>query len=180
MDFLVLDTQSVVSMESKIPIILGRPFLATANALINCRNGLMKIYFGNMTLEVNVFHIAKQPRDDDECYQTFLIDTLISEEVQLHSSSDDLDNLLRKSESENSGPCELANNIAIFKDSHGRGTKFWQPRFEELPREKEKSTEETPTLKLAQLPEDLKHVFLGVGETFPVIISSKLDASQEQ
>ena len=141
----------------------------------------MKISFGNMTLEVNVFHIAKQPRDDDECYQTFLIDTLISEEVQLHSSSDNLDNLLRKSESENSGPCELANNIASFKDSHGRGTKFWQPRFEELPREKQKSklsTEVTPTLKLAQLPEDLKHVFLRVGETFPVIISSKLDASQ--
>ena len=115
----------MVSMESKIPIILGRFFLATTNAFINCRNGLMKISFGNMTLEVNVFHIAKQPRDDDECYQTFLIDTLISEEVQLHSSSDDLDNLLRKSESENSGPCELANNIASFKDSHGRGTKFW-------------------------------------------------------
>ena len=49
-DFLVLDAHSVVSMDSKIPIILGRPFLATANALINCRNGLMKISFGNMTL----------------------------------------------------------------------------------------------------------------------------------
>ena len=182
-DFLVLDTQSVVSMESKIPIILGRPFLATANALINCRNGLMKISFGHMTLEVNVFHIGKQPRDDDECYQTFLIDTLVSEEVQLHNNSDDLDNLLQISESESSGPCELANNITTFKDSHDGGTKFWQPQFEELPREKEKpkpSTEETPTLKLAQLPEDLKHVFLRVGETFPVIISSKLDASQEQ
>ena len=93
-DFLVLDTQSVVSMESKIPIILGRPFLATANALINCRNGLMKISFGNMTLEVNVFHISKQPRDDDECHQTFLIDTLVSEEVQLCSNSDDLDDFL--------------------------------------------------------------------------------------
>ena len=182
-DFLVLDTQSVVSMESKIPIILGRPFLATANALINCRNGLMKISFGNMTLEVNVFHISKQPRDDDECHQTFLIDTLVSEEVQLCSNSNDLDDFLRISESESSGPCELANNVTIFKDSQGRGTKFWQPRFEELPREKEKpkpSTEETPNLKLAQLPENLKHVFLGAGDTFPVIISSKLDAFQEQ
>ena len=33
---------------------------------------------------------------------------------------------------------------------------------------------------MAQLPEGLKHVFLGVGDTFPIIISSKLDASQEQ
>ncbi|XP_024017304.1 uncharacterized protein LOC112090375 [Morus notabilis] len=51
MDFLVLDTQSMVNMESSIPIILGRPFLATVNARINCRNGLMKISFGNMTIE---------------------------------------------------------------------------------------------------------------------------------
>ena len=67
-DFLVLDTQSVVDMESSIPIILGRPFLATANARINCRNGLMKISFGNMILEVNIFHIQRQPHDDDECH----------------------------------------------------------------------------------------------------------------
>ncbi|KAL5549504.1 hypothetical protein UlMin_004735 [Ulmus minor] len=53
-DFLVLDTV-IVNTESKIPLILGRPFLATANALINCRNGLMTLSFGNMTLEVNVF-----------------------------------------------------------------------------------------------------------------------------
>ncbi|XP_024021303.1 uncharacterized protein LOC112091547 [Morus notabilis] len=116
-DFLVLDTRSVVSMEFKIPIILGRPFLDIANALINYRNGLMKISFGNMTLEVNVFHIAKQPCDDDECHQTFLIDTLVSEEVQLSSNSNVLDDFLRISESESSGPCELASNVAIFKDS---------------------------------------------------------------
>uniref|UniRef100_A0A2N9ELE6 Retrotransposon gag domain-containing protein n=1 Tax=Fagus sylvatica TaxID=28930 RepID=A0A2N9ELE6_FAGSY len=34
-------------------------FLATANALINCRNGLMKLSFGHMTLEVNIFNIGK-------------------------------------------------------------------------------------------------------------------------
>ena len=71
----------MVNMELSIPIILGRPFLATTNTLINCRNGLMKISFGNMTLEVNIFHIQKQPRDDDKCHQTFMIDTLVEEEV---------------------------------------------------------------------------------------------------
>ena len=76
-DFLLLDTHFVVNMESKIPIILGRPFLATTNALINCRNGLMKISFGNTTLKVNIFHIGKQLCDDDDCYQTFIIDTLV-------------------------------------------------------------------------------------------------------
>ena len=40
-----------------MPIILGRPFLATANAIINCRNGVMQLTFGNMTLEQNIFHL---------------------------------------------------------------------------------------------------------------------------
>ncbi|XP_024043020.1 uncharacterized protein LOC112099781, partial [Citrus clementina] len=44
----------------------GRPFLATANALINCRNGLMNLSFGNMTLELNVFNMCRQPNDENE------------------------------------------------------------------------------------------------------------------
>ncbi|XP_022860727.1 uncharacterized protein LOC111381211, partial [Olea europaea var. sylvestris] len=50
-DFLILDLKVDVNVNSKIPIILGRPFLATANALINCRNGQMKLSFGNTTLD---------------------------------------------------------------------------------------------------------------------------------
>ena len=34
----------------QVAIILGRPFLVTANAIINCRNGVMQLTFGNMTL----------------------------------------------------------------------------------------------------------------------------------
>ncbi|XP_077251867.1 uncharacterized protein LOC143891108 [Tasmannia lanceolata] len=45
-DFIVLDTQPVAHVKDQIPIILGRPFLATSNALINCRNGLMKLSSG--------------------------------------------------------------------------------------------------------------------------------------
>ena len=63
-DFIVLDTQPVEACNS-ILVILGRPFLATSNALINYRNGLMKLSFGNMILEMNVFNICKQPELGD-------------------------------------------------------------------------------------------------------------------
>uniref|UniRef100_A0A2N9GPF0 RNA-directed DNA polymerase n=1 Tax=Fagus sylvatica TaxID=28930 RepID=A0A2N9GPF0_FAGSY len=49
-DFIILDTEPTLHPDNGIPIILGRPFLATANALINCRNGRMKITFGSMTV----------------------------------------------------------------------------------------------------------------------------------
>ena len=40
-DFVVLDTEPVVVGANYVPIILGIPFLATSNAIINCRNGVM-------------------------------------------------------------------------------------------------------------------------------------------
>ncbi|KAL6325872.1 hypothetical protein AAG906_038361 [Vitis piasezkii] len=59
-DFVVLDTDPLVKEANYVPIILGRPFLATSNAIINCRNGLMQLTFGNMTLELNIFHMSKK------------------------------------------------------------------------------------------------------------------------
>ena len=56
-DFVVLDTEPMTSETNHVPIILGRPFLATANAIINFRNGIMQLTFGNMTLELNIFHL---------------------------------------------------------------------------------------------------------------------------
>jgi hypothetical protein len=42
-DFIVIDTKPVHNVGSQIPIILGQPFLAMANAGNNCRMGEMKI-----------------------------------------------------------------------------------------------------------------------------------------
>ena len=56
-DFVVLDTELIANGPNRVPIILGRPFLATANAIINCRNGVMQLTFVNMTLELNIFHL---------------------------------------------------------------------------------------------------------------------------
>jgi hypothetical protein len=64
-DFIVIDTELVHDVVNQIPVILGRPFLATANALINCRTGVMKISFGNMTVELNIFNINSQPLEYD-------------------------------------------------------------------------------------------------------------------
>jgi hypothetical protein len=60
-DFLVLDTEPVPDPRKSIPVILGHPFLATANACINCRTGVMNITFGNMTARLNVFKAIQQP-----------------------------------------------------------------------------------------------------------------------
>ena len=40
-DFVVLHTEPIAIGPNHVPIILGRQFLATSNAIINCRNGVM-------------------------------------------------------------------------------------------------------------------------------------------
>ena len=69
-------------------MILGRPFLATANALINCRIRVMKISFGNMTVELNIFHIRNQPLEYDEAHQVCLIEDILEEAVKKSSMED--------------------------------------------------------------------------------------------
>ena len=61
-DFVVLDTEPIANGLNHVPIILGKPFLATANAIINCRNGVMQLTFGNMTLELNIFHLSHKQK----------------------------------------------------------------------------------------------------------------------
>jgi uncharacterized coiled-coil protein SlyX len=67
-DFIVLDTEPVPYPDKQIPIILGRPFLATANACINCRTGVMKISFGNMKIRLNIFTAFQNAPDQKACF----------------------------------------------------------------------------------------------------------------
>jgi hypothetical protein len=76
-DFIVLDTELAMNVEIQVPIILGRPFLATANTLINCRIGVMKLSFGNMIVELNIFDINKQPFKYEEVRSTYLIEEIV-------------------------------------------------------------------------------------------------------
>jgi hypothetical protein len=90
-DFVVLDTEPVHNVEIQIPVILGRPFLATANALINCRTGVMKISFGNMTVELNIFDISNQPLKYDEVESVCLIEEIKEDIVNESSIKDPLE-----------------------------------------------------------------------------------------
>ena len=91
-DFFVLDIEPPVAGANYVPIILGRPFLANSNAIINCRNGVMLLTFGNMTLELNIFHLSKkhiQPVEDfseEVCF----IDPILEEQDDQQGMQDTL------------------------------------------------------------------------------------------
>ena len=82
-DFVVLDTEPVAVGTNYVPIILERPFLATSNAIINCRNGVMQLTFRNMTLELNIFHLSKRHMQpvEEEPEEVCIIDTILEEQA---------------------------------------------------------------------------------------------------
>jgi hypothetical protein len=67
-DFIVLDTEPVPYPDKQISVILGRHFLATANACINCHTGVMKISFGNMKIRLNIFTAFQNAPDQKACF----------------------------------------------------------------------------------------------------------------
>jgi hypothetical protein len=166
MDFIVLDTEPVQNVGVQIPVILGRPFLATANALINCRTWVMKISFGNMTMDLNIFDISKRPRECDEIGSACLIEEIIEEESSTKDPLEacftqfgedlDLDDLL-----------EQANAILEFAPLESK-------------EEDEAIVPEPPKKELKPLSDNLKYKFLGPAETLPVIIASDLHVAQEE
>ena len=87
-DFVVLDTQPLVNQGTRFPVILGRPFLATANAIIHCKGGLMTLSFGNMTVNLNIFHVMKEIGDDEDVCEVNMKESVVQNYVD-HVSYDD-------------------------------------------------------------------------------------------
>ena len=92
-DFIILDIEPTLHPSANIPIILGRHFLATANALINCRNGRMKITFGSMTMELNIFNVNPQQLVDEECEYVNSIEVAPQEEFDKNCFFDPFETL---------------------------------------------------------------------------------------
>jgi len=51
----------------------------------------MKLSFGNMTLEMNIFNICKQPRDDNDLQEVNYIEKLVYDQFQTTSSEIKID-----------------------------------------------------------------------------------------
>jgi hypothetical protein len=76
-DFIVLDTEPVLDPTKLILVILERPFLATANACINCRTREMEVTFGNMKVKLNIFNAFQHPSDSSECFLLYMIEDVV-------------------------------------------------------------------------------------------------------
>jgi hypothetical protein len=123
----------------------------------------MKISFGNMTVELNSFHIRKQPLDYDQMNQVCLIEEILDVVIEESSIEDpleaciaqfgedlDLDRLMEQADA-------LLENAPLVSEE-----------------KKETVVPNSPNNELKPLPDSLKYKFLGPAESLPVIIASDL------
>ncbi|XP_058002293.1 uncharacterized protein LOC131179460 [Hevea brasiliensis] len=68
------------SEDVQIPIILGRPFIATVAAVIDVKNGLLTLKVGDEEVEFNLFNTMKHKLEPDECFKVDIIDKQVVEE----------------------------------------------------------------------------------------------------
>ena len=63
-DFIILDKQE----DKEVPIILGRPFLATGRTMIDVQKGELRLRVQAEEVTFNVFNSIKHPHDTDNCF----------------------------------------------------------------------------------------------------------------
>ncbi|KAL5578388.1 hypothetical protein UlMin_020087 [Ulmus minor] len=74
-DFIVLDYEA----DLEVPIILGRPFLATGRTLIDVQNGELTMRVQDEHVTFNVFQSMKFPSDMEECSVISVADSSVAE-----------------------------------------------------------------------------------------------------
>ncbi|XP_062094084.1 uncharacterized protein LOC133800135 [Humulus lupulus] len=153
-DFIILDYEA----DRDVPIILGRPFLATGRTLIDF------------------------PDEIEECSRLSVIKYIVAEKFYKEAFKDgvavrslvELEDLSEEKESQ-----------VTWVESKQPFAKFRRP-FESLTlsegnfKPPKPSIQEPPKLELKPLPSHLKYAYLGDNETLPLIISAMLGTKKEQ
>ncbi|XP_062086044.1 uncharacterized protein LOC133792143 [Humulus lupulus] len=171
-DFIVLDIEE----DDNVPIILGRPFLATGQALIDVQNGELRLRVQGEEVVFNVLKAMTYPKASYNCFSVDVVEEvvgrrkLIEDPLEISLTIDDIDG-------EDS---EEALSYLKWIQSYGS---WKQKKFEELGEGLERplpSILKPLVLELKALPEHLRYAYIGEKETLPVIVSSFLSEVEEE
>ncbi|KAL5564470.1 hypothetical protein UlMin_027634 [Ulmus minor] len=89
-DFIVLDVEE----DREVPLILGRPFLATGRTLIDVHQGKLILRVQDEQVTFNVFEAMKFPSDVDACFAISVLDRIVVENFHESFPSSPLENCI--------------------------------------------------------------------------------------
>ncbi|GJX14917.1 reverse transcriptase domain-containing protein [Tanacetum coccineum] len=182
-DFVILEMEE----DSKVPLILGRPFLHTADAVIRVKQKQLNLGVGTERMIFNIDSAIKHSySNDDTCFIIDVIDEILEEDFDalldegskiLHSIKGTI--LEEEIFSEFDKFIAMASNENYDSESDEE-----EPKFEKITINTDykikTSLEEPPTdLELKPLPDNLEYVFLEEPSFLLVIISSQLSTQNK-
>jgi len=178
-DFVVMEMEG----DSQISIILGRPFLPMAGALIDVKNGCLSLHVGEEKLEFNLCKVTASPSLKDAYYRVDVIEKVAFQEIGLLNSPSELpeacllDTLDKRVKVQPGDEREVYAHILdmapLFPPQHHLREIL---NLEVRPCKNDKKC--SPEVELQPLPFHLRYEFLGPNETFLVIVNANLDGTQ--
>ncbi|XP_075076905.1 uncharacterized protein LOC142163510 [Nicotiana tabacum] len=153
-NFVILDYK----VDEEIPIILGRPFLATRRALIDCETGELKMRLNDEDITFNMQKSMRRPSEFANCSPIDVVDVIVETDDEMLTIEDPLVTCLMNLDEVNGE--ELAEWVLALE-----GRWFWDRtlEFELLHLENREtppampSIEEPPKLELKPLPAHLRY-----------------------
>ncbi|GJX25293.1 reverse transcriptase domain-containing protein [Tanacetum coccineum] len=182
-DFFILKIEE----DNKVPLILGRPFLHTADAVIRVKQKQLNLEVGTERMIFNIDSAMKHSySNDDTCFSIDVIDEILEEDFDaLLDEGRKIIYYIEGTLLEEEIFSEFNEFMAMTTDDNSE----FESDTEEPPFDKitintdykiKTSLEEPPTdLELKPLPDNLEYVFLEEPSFLPVIISSKLSAQNK-
>ncbi|KAK4718859.1 hypothetical protein R3W88_017197 [Solanum pinnatisectum] len=172
-DFVILDCK----VDFKVPIILGRSFLATWRALVDVERGELKFRLNKDEVKFNIYRSIKQPNDMNV---VSAIEVVADEEMRVpieeKMAVETLAAVLMNFDVDFRYDYVETVNALQGMEAHSYAPKKLDMDLKNRPSPPAKpSIEEPPVLELKQLPNHLRYIFLGTNNTLPVILAIDLN-----
>ena len=176
-DFIILDMKE----DSQVPLMLGRPFLATGAALIDMQKGVLTLRVGE---EAAAFNLIKGMQNIDIDRESFnVVDDVYTHNHDVHDDCNDQFFINEKEmnfqyieEDYSEFPYDSFHSIeTVMSMTQSRDEQEGNNEKGEIQQE---TSEEGLVLK--ELPSHLKYVYLEPSQRKPVIISARLSDEEEQ
>ncbi|KAL5549750.1 hypothetical protein UlMin_004981 [Ulmus minor] len=169
--------------DREVPLILGRPFLATGRTLIDIHQGKLILRVQDEQVIFNVFEAMKFPSDIDACFEINVLDRVVAENFHESFPSSPLENCIVNGKTirilDDEGIIECVNNLDALPIFEGpKSLKFKELGIFNV--NNISSNKEPPKLELKELSSHLRYAYLEESSYYPVIINSSLNDLEEE
>ena len=176
-DFVIMQMEE----DTQVPLLLGRPFLATGAALIDVHKGELTLRVGNEAVHFNINRSLEHPNvEADSCMDVgnnSLLNVELNSDCILQHSINEIEMNFQYLESLD---CEVLPSNLFNKETV---SSINENNQDEVSSQKQQTHEQETSaegLTLKELPSHLKYEFLEPEKRKPVIISAALTEAEEQ